>query len=57
MDAQAALEYLTTDSAVNKDNVGLCMKMLPVDTNLCWRSQSCKVASLPQQIVSAIMLA
>jgi len=57
MDAQAALEYLTTDSAVNKDNVGLCMKMLPVDTNLCWRLQSCKVASLPQQIVSAIMLA
>lgn len=30
MDAQAALEYLTTDSAVNKDNVGLCMPMLTV---------------------------
>ena len=52
MDAQAALEYLTTDSAVNKDNVGSCMPTLTVDSNLCQRSQSCKVSSLPQQIAS-----
>ncbi len=42
MDAQAALEYLTTDSAVNKDNVGLCIPMLTLDTDLCHFSQSCK---------------
>lgn len=55
MDAQAALDYLTTDSAVNKDNVGLCMSMLTVDTDMCHRSQSCKIPSLPQQSVSRIL--
>ena len=55
MDAQAALEYLTTDSAVNKDNVGLCMHMLTVDTDLCPCSQSCNVPSLPQQSVSIVL--
>lgn len=38
MDAQAALEYLTTDSVVNKDNVGLCMQMLTADMKLCQHS-------------------